>query len=188
MTGWPNIFLIGARASGKTTLGRRLSARLKRPFVDTDSRVGLMTGKSVADLVAAGGWEAFRDAETAALAEVAMFSGQVVSCGGGIVLRADNREMLASGIVLYLKAPAEVLAERLAHNPLSAQRPSLTGGGVVDEVRQVLSERGAAYLNCAHAVLAADLPLGELTDLALTEIDRLGGLRHRAGRQILPQD
>jgi len=175
MSGERNIYLIGARASGKTTLGRRLAARLRRPFVDTDVRVRLRTGKTVAELVDAGGWEAFREAEGVALAEVAAFSGQVVSCGGGIILREDNCELLAGGIVLYLKAPAEVLAQRLENNPLAAQRPSLTGGGVVDEVRQVLAQRGALYLSCAHAVLPADAPLPELLELALAEILRLGG-------------
>ena len=176
MSGERNIYLIGARASGKTTLGRKLAARLRRPFVDTDRRVRLRTGKTVADLVDAGGWEAFREAESVVLAEVAVFSGQVVSCGGGIVLMQDNRDMLERGIVLYMKAPAEVLAGRLARDPLEAQRPSLTGGGVADEVRQVLAERGALYLACAHAVLPAETPLPELVELALAEITRLGGI------------
>ncbi|MDR3640047.1 MAG: shikimate kinase AroL [Humidesulfovibrio sp.] len=177
MSGERNIYLIGARASGKTTLGRKLAALLKRPFVDTDRRVRLRTGKTVAELVEAGGWEAFREAESIALAEVSVFSGQVVSCGGGIVLAQENCDLLARGIVLYLKAPAEVLAGRLEKSPLAAQRPSLTGGGVVDEVRQVLAERGGIYLSCAHAVLPADAPLTELVDLALAEVTRLGGAK-----------
>lgn len=177
MSGERNIYLIGARASGKTTLGRKLAARLKRPFVDTDHRVRLRSGRSVAELVGAGGWEAFREAESLALAEVAVFTGQVVSCGGGIVLRQENRDLLATGIVLYLKAGAEALAERLMRNPLEAQRPTLTGGGVADEVRQVLAERGAIYLACAHAVLPAETPLPQLVTLALAEIERLGGIR-----------
>jgi len=177
MSGEANIYLIGARASGKTTLGRRLAARLKRPFVDTDRRVLLKTGRTVAELVAAGGWEAFREAEALALLEASMFSGQVVSCGGGIVLRQDNRHLLAGGIVLYMQAPAEVLAARLARSPEAAQRPSLTGAGLVEEVRQVLAEREAVYLSCAHAALPADAPLTQLVELALAEVERLGGFR-----------
>jgi len=173
MSGEANIYLIGARASGKTTLGRRLAAKLKRPFVDTDQRIGLRTGKTVAEIVAAGGWEAFREAETLALSEVAVFTGQVVSCGGGIVLRPENRELLAGGRVFYLKAPAEVLAERLEHSPAQTQRPSLTGAGIRDEVRQVLAEREALYLGCAQVVLRADQPLAALVDEAVAAIGNL---------------
>ncbi len=175
MSGEANIYLIGARASGKTTLGRRLSAKLKRPFVDTDQRVRLRTGKTVADIVAAGGWEAFRDEESLALSEVAVFTGQVVSCGGGIVLRQENRDLLAAGRVFYLKAPAEVLARRLERSPGKAQRPSLTGADIKTELRQVLAEREALYLDCAGVVLRADQPLEALVGEALAEIGRLEG-------------
>ena len=85
MPGFANIYLIGARGCGKTTLGRRLAARLKRPFVDTDARIRLATGRTVAEIVEQGGWDAFRDAEEMELSKVAVFTGQVVSCGGGIV-------------------------------------------------------------------------------------------------------
>ena len=175
MTCEANIYLIGARACGKTTLGRRLAAKLKRPFVDTDQRIRVTTGKTVAEIVAAGGWEAFRDAETLALSGVAVFTGQVVSCGGGIVLRSQNREMLAGGRVFYLRAPAELLAERLEHSPGHAQRPSLTGADIVSEVREVLAEREELYLACARVVLNADQPLEALVDQAMAEIERMEG-------------
>lgn len=175
MSGEANIYLIGARASGKTTLGRRLAARLKRPFVDTDQRIALSTGKTVAEIVDAGGWEAFREAETLALSTVAVFSGQVVSCGGGIVLSQENRDMLQGGRVIYLQATAELLAERLQHSPLRSQRPSLTGADIAEEVRQVLAEREPLYLSCAQVVLQADQPLEALVDQALAEVARLEG-------------
>jgi len=175
MSGEANIYLIGARASGKTTLGRRLAARLKRPFVDTDQRIRLRTGKTVAEIVAAGGWPAFREQETLALSEVAVFTGQVVSCGGGIVLAQENRDLLAGGRVFYLQAPAEVLAERLEYSPSVAQRPSLTGADIAQEMRQVLAEREALYLACAQVVLRADQPLETLVGEALAEVVRLEG-------------
>ncbi|MBA4356386.1 MAG: shikimate kinase AroL [Humidesulfovibrio sp.] len=177
MSGEANIYLIGARASGKTTLGRRLARKLLRPFVDTDQRIRLRTGQAVAEIVAQGGWEAFREAEALAFSEVAVFSGQVVSCGGGIVLRQDNRDLLALGRAFYLQAPAEVLAERLECAPGRDQRPSLTGADIAAEVRQVLAEREALYLSCARAVLRADQPLEALVEQALAEIARMEGRR-----------
>ncbi|MBU1228439.1 MAG: shikimate kinase AroL [Proteobacteria bacterium] len=175
MSGEANIYLIGARACGKTTLGRRLAARLKRPFVDTDQRIALSTGKTVAEIVDAGGWEAFRAAETLALSAVAVFSGQVVSCGGGMVLSQENRDMLLGGRVFYLQASAELLAERLENSPVHHQRPSLTGADIVAEVRQVLAEREPLYLSCAQVVLRADQPLEALVEQALAEVARLEG-------------
>ncbi len=168
-----NIYLIGPRACGKTTLGRRLAARLRRPFVDTDRRIRLATGKTVAELVAEGGWEAFRQAEAEVLADVALFSGQVVSCGGGIVLREDNREVLKKGLVLYLRAEPGVLAERLMRNPENAQRPSLTGASIADEVRQVLAERAPLYEGLAREALPADGHPDALLERALEVVARL---------------
>ncbi len=185
MSGEANIYLIGPRASGKTTLGRRLAAKLKRPFVDTDARIRLRTGKTVAGIVAEGGWEAFREAEALVLAEVAVFSGQVVSCGGGIVLRQDNRELLARGLVLYLDVPVEELAERLLRNPENAQRPSLTGQDIADEVRQVLAEREPLYRELARVVIRCDACVEALVERALAEVARLEG--RSAGRGKAPR-
>lgn len=168
-----NIFLIGPRASGKTTLGRKLAAHLKRPFVDTDRRIRLATGRTVAEIVEQGGWEAFRQIECDVLADVALFSGQVVSCGGGIVLREENREILKKGLTFYLKADPEVLAERLMRNPENAQRPSLTGASIAQEVRQVLAERAPLYEELSRAALPADAPLEESLRQALAVIARL---------------
>lgn len=168
-----NIFLIGPRASGKTTLGRKLAARLKRPFVDTDRRIQLATGMTVARIVEQGGWEAFRQAEQDVLADVALFSGQVVSCGGGIVLRQANRDILKKGLTFYLKGEPEMLAERLLRDPENAQRPSLTGAAIADEVRQVLAERAPLYEELSRAVLPAAAPLEEIIRQALAVIARL---------------
>jgi shikimate kinase len=77
--------------------------------------------------------------------------------------------------VFYLKAPVEVLAERLWRAPGHAQRPSLTGADIATEVRQVLAEREALYLGCARVVLRADQPLEALVDEATAEINRLEG-------------
>jgi len=175
MSGEANIYLIGARASGKTTLGRRLAAKLKRPFVDTDSRIRLRMGKTVAEIVAGGGWDAFREAESLVLSEVAMFSGQVVSCGGGIVLRRDNCELLARGLTIFLDVDPEELAERLTLAPGHAQRPSLTGRPIVEEVRQVLVEREPVYRSLARVVLRGGSCVEKLAERALAEILRLEG-------------
>lgn len=157
------IYLIGPRASGKTTLGRALAAKLARPFVDLDAFFVRQHGESIADFVAREGWDAFRQAETDVLATVAAMPGQVVATGGGVVLREENRRLLAQGAVIYLHLTPERLAERLRADPNEAQRPSLTGKGLVEEIAAVLSEREPLYRNLAQAVLSEG-PVNDLVE------------------------
>lgn len=167
-----SVFLIGPRASGKTTLGRALAADLEAGFVDTDALLVQRLGRSVAEFVAARGWEAFRDEETRVLEAVARTPGRVVACGGGIVLRPRNRELLAEGETLYLRADPAVLADRLARDPAEAQRPSLTGRPLLDEIAEVLAARAPLYESCARAVLDASLPLDRLLEAARAALNR----------------
>lgn len=165
------IFLIGPRACGKTSVGRALADRLGLDFVDTDHALVEAAGTAIADYVAARGWDAFRDLEAATLARVARGPVRVVGCGGGIVLRPENRAVLADGVVLYLETAPETLAARLLADPIAAQRPSLTGGGVADEVRQVLAERAPLYAASADIVLH-EAPLADVVEEALCAIER----------------
>lgn len=148
-----NIFLIGPRACGKTSVGRGLAERLGLDFVDTDHELVADVGMEIVEYVERHGWDGFRDKETEILTAVAGKGVRVVGCGGGIILREANRTVLKSGVTIYLKAEPEVLAERLLRDPLEAQRPSLTGKSVVDEVRDILAERASLYEGCADVVI-----------------------------------
>ena len=110
------VFLYGAPASGKTTLGTRLAAALGVRFVDLDARIVEREGRDIPRIFAESGEAAFRDAESAALAEVAAAPGDVVvSLGGGTLLRDSNRALCeGAGTVFCLEAPdAEELARRI---------------------------------------------------------------------------
>ena len=167
-----NIFLIGPRACGKTTVGQALADRLGLAFVDTDHELVRTVGMEIADYVEENGWDGFRDREAETLDRVAGEGVRVVGCGGGIVLRPENRELLATGIVFYLETDPEVLAERLMRDPNEAQRPSLTGKSVTDEVREILAERAPLYEGCADVVLGQG-DLEDVVDRALRELERL---------------
>ncbi|MBO4300380.1 MAG: shikimate kinase AroL [Desulfovibrio sp.] len=152
------LFLVGARAAGKTTVGRLLAARLGLPFVDTDAVLVEREARSVSDIVQQEGWSAFRQKEGDVLRQViqSLSVGGVIATGGGIVLARENRELLRScGTVVYLRASAEELASRLASNALAEQRPSLTGRPLLEEVDDVLRERDPLYVGCAHYVVDA---------------------------------
>ncbi len=167
-----NIFLIGPRACGKTSVGRALAEQLGLDFVDTDHTLVESVGMEIAEYVERNGWDGFRDKETETLERVAGEAIRVVGCGGGIVLREQNRDILKNGVVLYIKTTPEVLADRLMHDPNEAQRPSLTGKSIVDEVREILKERAPLYEGCADSIL----PEGDLefvVHTAAQEVARL---------------
>lgn len=185
------IYLTGPRACGKTSLGQELAAALGLPFVDTDQRLRERSGEEVADIVTREGWEGFRRRESAILRDVAaeleaasagepatdgaapVWSG-VVATGGGMVLAEENRRfMRETGRVFFLAAPVAELVRRLTSDPLEAQRPSLTGGSLTEEVAGVLAQRLPLYEE-AHHRLDAALPLQEVCAQALALLSRAG--------------
>lgn len=150
------VFLIGYRGVGKSTVGERLAARLGWRALDADVELERRAGRSIADIFAAEGEPHFRDLEAALLAELAATTDTVVSLGGGAVLREENRRALAAGRVVWLTAPAEVLAERLAADPTTAaRRPNLTAQGGLAEIRTLLAAREPLYRACAEFTLDA---------------------------------
>jgi shikimate kinase len=148
--------LVGGRASGKTTVGRLVAAAMDRPFFDLDAVIEARLGRTIARVFAEQGEPAFRGAERATLAALlAEQPGAVVATGGGAVLDPANRlAMRRFGLVVWLDAPADVLAARLAADP--ADRPPLTARGLVDEVAEILDRRRALYRETCHVVVRTD--------------------------------
>ena len=162
------IYLIGPRASGKTTLGRSLAERLSRPFVDLDAVFLERTGETIAALVAREGWDAFRRRESVILADVAATPGQVVATGGGAVLMPENREVLGKGLVFYLQAAPERLAERLLADMRQALAAIPAGietevsGGVDQEALAGIRALGPDFVSVGritHSAPSADFSM-----------------------------
>lgn len=149
------LYLIGARGCGKTTVGKALSTALGYAFNDTDHHLHFSTQRTVAEIVSAEGWEGFRQREALSLRAVTA-PATVIATGGGMVLAAENSQfMREQGRVIYLKAEAPVLAARLEAYPEEAQRPTLTGRPIADEMAEVLAARDALYQQAAHYVVNA---------------------------------
>jgi len=157
-----NIYFVGYRASGKTTLAKALAEQFGHSFVDTDELFVKAQGSEIADYVEAKGWESFRTAETEVLKNISQREGMIVSCGGGIVLSHENRHILKNGFVIYLQVDARTIIERLEQDPLESQRPSLTGKGLLEEVQDILVEREPLYNVSADVVLDGTLPVDVL--------------------------
>lgn len=167
------IALVGFRATGKSLIGERLARSLGWAFVDMDDALVATFGQSIREWVDRFGWDAFRDEEAALLERLAEERHRVVATGGGVVLRASNRERLRARFsVVWLRAGLETILERLSGDAKTAgYRPPLTGLSREAEVVALLEERGPLYEGTADVVLDTDgLPPGEIVSRILTRL------------------
>lgn len=164
-----NIILMGYRGCGKTTVGRNVAGKLQRPFFDTDAMIQKRLGKTIREIVADGGWEAFRVLERSAVDELAGREGCIIALGGGAVLYEQNVKALKrNGFFLWLTADGATIAGRLKNDGVSdAQRPSLSGTDTVAEIEILLREREPVYRLVADRVIDT---IGRSVDEVAAEI------------------
>ena len=137
-----NVILIGMPGAGKTSCGKRLARALDRPFVDLDDAIAADTGRSAADIIREDGEDAFRTIETRVTGQWCAKSGLVIACGGGVVTRPENRDLLRqNGRVVLLDRPIDQLS--------SKGRPVSQAKGI----EQVAHERMGLYRAWADATV-----------------------------------
>ena len=167
--------LIGYRGTGKTTVARLLAGRLRYDWIDADVEVELRAGKSIAAIFDDSGEAAFRDLEANLVAELCQRERTVLALGGGAILREANRKWLSQcQHVIWLQAPAAVIAKRLESDPTTAsRRPNLTNRGGLHEIQQLLGAREPIYQACATLeVDTEDKDPAEIADEILTRVGR----------------
>jgi shikimate kinase len=141
-----DIVLIGMMGTGKTTVGRLLSCRLVRPFVDSDEQIELQTGKTVREIFESDGEPAFRRLESKVLRQALDAPGgpRVITAAGGVVLEESNRAALAQvANVVWLRARPALLSKRVGsadHRPLLADDPLGTLTRLADERDRLYDE------------------------------------------------
>jgi shikimate kinase len=142
-----NLVLIGHRAAGKTTVGRKLSASLKKMFVDTDDLIEERQGSPIAEIIKLHGWDFFRAMEKKVISEISGRDDLIIAAGGGAILELENVDALKSnGFIIWLKANVQVLLQRMAEDCRTATgRPSLTGKGALEEFEEVIAYRKPFY-------------------------------------------
>ena len=170
-----SIYLTGYRGTGKTSVGAVLAERLALPLIDLDEAIERAAGRTIRQIFATGGEEAFREAEAACLAEVACGPRAVVALGGGAILRPANRQRIrSSGLCVWLDADAETLARRLVADATTAERrPALTQLGQRDEIERLLEVRRPLYREAAeHRVETAGKTIEQVAEDILRLLDQ----------------
>ncbi len=149
-----NLYLVGLPGSGKSTLGRQLARRLDKTFVDADVELEQSLGVTIATIFEIEGEASFRDREEAALATLTNRTDVVLATGGGVVIRANNRERLReNGTVVYLHADPLTAFQRVRK---SRNRPLLNTPDKLARLEQLYRERDPLYREVADHVVSND--------------------------------
>ena len=150
-----NVILIGYMGCGKSTVGRRLSYRLRRPYVDTDNLIELKTKMTISDIFAAQGEDAFREMETDCIKTMFDYKQDyVIAVGGGLPMREVNRDIMKKlGTVVYLRATPDTIYERLKND---TKRPLLQGEDPQGKICKMIGQRGPIYEVAADYIIDVD--------------------------------
>lgn len=144
------LIIIGPMASGKSVVGKKLSKRLGIDFYDTDEEIVKKTGVTISHIFDIEGEDKFRSREMNIFSDLIKKDGCVISTGGGIVLKEENRELLKKGTVLYLKTSIQTQLERTMNDK---ERPLLRGKETKEltlrkmaKLRNPLYEKSSNYI------------------------------------------
>ena len=168
-----NIFLIGFMGCGKSTVASKLNQMYGMHVVEMDEEISNRQKMSISDIFEQYGEGYFRDLESALLREITTDSDQVVSCGGGVVLRENNvTEMKKSGHIVLLTAKPESVLKRVARND---DRPILKGRKTVKDIEALMEARREKYEAAADIVVATDdKSIEEICKEILEKIKEIG--------------
>jgi shikimate kinase len=155
--GHRSIVLVGMMGVGKSSIGRRLGARLGVPFVDADTEIEKAAGMSIADIFARHGEADFRSGEARVIARLLESGPQVLATGGGAVMNADTRAAIKTkGVSIWLSADLDVLMRRI--NKRKNDRPMLQTADPAATLRQLLTEREPVYALADITVQSREVP------------------------------
>ena len=141
--GTRSVVLVGMMGAGKSTIGRRLSARLRLPFLDADAEIEAAAGMSIPDIFETHGEPQFRDGEARVIARLLDSGPAVLATGGGAFMREETRSRIgAKAVSIWLKADADIVMRRVKRR---ADRPLLQTTDPAATVGRLMSEREPVY-------------------------------------------
>lgn len=173
------IALIGLRGSGKTTLGKSLANKLGFTFFDLDIVFQEKMKQTIANFILTHTWEDFRKIETQILFSMPK-NKVVLSCGGGVILKEENRQKLFSDyFTVFLNVPVDELVKRLEKNALKEQRPAFTNKSLYDEMQELYDNRIGFYQETAHLIetnfMQKEKQLEHIMDIFIQQLEKTKG-------------
>lgn len=150
-----HVVLIGFMGCGKSTIGIRLSYRLRRVVEDTDKRIEKEQAMTISEIFAEKGEVYFRDLETDLLTRMCEDKGfKIIATGGGLPLREENRDLLHKlGKVVYLRVRPKTVYERLKND---TTRPLLQGENPLGKIENLMGQRSSIYESAADIIVDVD--------------------------------
>ena len=169
LLGSRSIVLVGMMGVGKSSIGRRLAARLGVPFVDADSEIEKAAGMNIADIFTRHGEAYFRSGEARVIARLLDGGPQVLATGGGAVMNADTRGAIkAKGVSIWLSAEFDVLMRRI--NKRKNDRPMLQTADPAATLRELLVAREPAYAQADLTVQSREVPHDAIVSEIMTAL------------------
>jgi shikimate kinase len=157
-----SVVLVGMMGAGKSTIARRLSARLRLPFLDADLEIEAAAGMSIPDIFETHGEPHFRDGEARVIARLLDNGPGIIATGGGAFLREDTRDRIRDKAVsIWLKADADVIMRRVKRR---ADRPLLQTADPAATVERLIEEREPFYRHADLTVWSRDVPHEKIVD------------------------
>jgi len=156
------IVLVGMMGAGKSTIGRRLAARLRLRFVDADGEIETAAGMTIPEIFEIHGESYFRDGEARVIARLLEDGPAVLATGGGSFMREETRGRIGTrAISIWLKADADVIMRRVKRR---ADRPLLQTTDPAATVGRLMTEREPVYQHADLTICSRDVPHDKIVD------------------------
>ena len=169
------LVLVGMMGAGKTTVGRRLAARLGRHFVDSDEEVEKAAGMSIEDIFASRGEADFRAGEVRVIARLLKDHDIVLGTGGGAFINAETRALVKSSAVsVWIKADFELLFQRVQRR---SNRPLLKTANPRQTLQELIDKRYPVYAEADVTVVSKDVPQDQVATEVIEAVLALSGRR-----------
>ncbi|MBN8920194.1 MAG: shikimate kinase [Rhizobiales bacterium] len=177
------VVLVGMMGAGKSSVGRRLAARLGIPFVDADNEIEAAAGMTIQEIFAVHGEPAFRSGEARVIARLLDGGPRVLATGGGAFMNADTRKAVReSGISVWLKADFEVLMRRVKRR---SDRPLLKTADPGTTLRRLMEERDPVYAEADLTVASREVPHSAVVEDVVTALREAFSLPSAPHRSVL---